>query len=121
MPLGTLVRLPGFKELHCARSTTKPCTLSGSDLFLITSISNTPDFANPTDVPSDFTGTQIAVPHPAVSGALYLKLRDDSATVQTLNMPVTVVPSNQTGAATPPVSPAQPVGPTPTGTDKAEP
>ena len=118
LPLGTLVRLPSFKELHCSRSTTKPCSLSGSDLFLITSVASTPDFANPTDVPSDFTGTQINVPHP-VSGALYLKLRDDTATVQTLNMPV--IPSNQTGAVAPPAAPAQPEGPPPTGSDKAEP
>jgi hypothetical protein len=114
VPLGTLVRLPGFRELHCSRSTTKPCTLSGSDLFLITSIASTPDFASSTDVPSDFTGTQIAVPHP-VSGALYLKLRDDTATVQVLNMPV--IPSTQTGAAAPPL----PGGATSAGTDKAEP
>ena len=26
LPLGTLVRLPGFKDLRCPRSFSKPCT-----------------------------------------------------------------------------------------------
>lgn len=90
-PLGTLVRFPGFKELRCPRAQSRPCILSGSNLFLADSFSSTPDFANPTQVPVDFTGTELEVPHPT-DGALYLKLRDDPATVQTLNMPVTVVP-----------------------------
>jgi hypothetical protein len=38
LPLGTLVRLPGFKELHCPRVVAKPCALTGSDLFLATSV-----------------------------------------------------------------------------------
>jgi hypothetical protein len=33
LPLGTLVRLPDFKELHCPHAVTKPCTLTGTDLF----------------------------------------------------------------------------------------
>jgi hypothetical protein len=88
LPLGTLVRIPGFRELRCPRAAAKPCTLTGANLFLAASISATPDFYNPTDVPPDFTGTQLAVPHP-VNGMLYLKLRDDPATVQTLTLPVT--------------------------------
>jgi hypothetical protein len=87
MSLGTLVRLPGFKELHCPRSVSKPCTLGGSNLFLARSIASTPDFDNATDVPADFTGTQLTVPHP-VNGVLYLKLRDDPETVQTLALSV---------------------------------
>ena len=39
------------------------------------------------DVPADFTGTQMTVPHP-VNGLLYLKLRDDPETVQTLALSV---------------------------------
>ena len=38
LPLGTLVRMPGFKELHCPRALAKPCTLTGSNLFLAASI-----------------------------------------------------------------------------------
>ena len=82
-PLGTLVRLPGFNALRCPRSPAKPCVLSGTNLFLATSFAATPDFDNPDDVPPQFTGTQLTVPHP-VNGVLYVKLRDDPATVQTL-------------------------------------
>jgi hypothetical protein len=99
VPLGTLVREPGFGTLRCPRSPAKPCTLNGSNLFLATAISATPDFTNEVDVPQEFTGTQLTVPHP-VDGALYIKLRDDPATVQTLNMPITPV-------ATPVLTPPQ--------------
>ncbi|MGH9600056.1 MAG: hypothetical protein ACRD27_09330, partial [Terracidiphilus sp.] len=92
MPLGTLVRLPEFAEMRCPRAFSRPCTLSGTNLFLAASFSSTQDFANPTTVPLDFTGTELSVPHPD-DGVLYLKLRDDPATVQTLNMPVTWVPA----------------------------
>ncbi len=102
MPLGTLVRLPGFKELRCTHTVSKPCTLTGTNLFLAASISSTEDFANATEVPPDFTGGQLVVPHPA-NGVLYLKLRDDPGTVQTLSLPVTLVaptsqPEGQTAA-----------------------
>ena len=87
LPLGTLVRLPGFKELHCPRSSARPCVLVGTNLFLVASISASSEFNKPTNVPSDFTGTELSVPHPA-NGVLYLKLRDDTDTVQTLTLPV---------------------------------
>jgi hypothetical protein len=94
MPLGTLVRLPGFKELRCPRAAAKPCVLTGSNMFLATSLSASQDFANAAEVPMDFTGTQIVVPHPT-NGVLYLKLRDDPATVQTLTMQVTPMPATE--------------------------
>ncbi len=111
-PLGTLVRLPGFKELRCPRSLARPCILTGSNLFLADSFSSTPDFNNPTEVPIDFTGTQLEVPHP-VDGALYLKLRDDPATVQTLNMPVTLIPFRSLAATTRHEPPAAETAPEP--------
>lgn len=133
IPLGTLVRVPGFRELRCLHSPAKPCTLTGSNLFLAVSIAATPEFDNPVDVPPDFTGTQLTVPHP-VNGALFVKLRDDPATVQTLELPVlpmaagALTPAKAQPAATPPAeqeSPAQPATvpaaqpaapqPTPTG------
>jgi hypothetical protein len=86
--LGTLVRVPGLKELQCPRTTVKPCMLSGTDLFLATAISAEPTFDNAVSVPPEFTGTQLAVPHP-VKGVLYLKLRDDPAGQETLTLPVT--------------------------------
>jgi hypothetical protein len=102
MPLGTLVRLPGFKELRCSRATAKPCTLSGTSLFLAIAFSASQDFAGATDVPPEFTGTQITVPHPA-NGVLYLKLRDDPASVHVLTLPITVAAgeSRNTSAITP--------------------
>ena len=103
MPLGTLVRLPGFKELHCPRSASKPCTLTGTNLFLAASIGSTPEFDFATDVPPDFTGTQLSVPHPA-NGVLYLKLRDDPETVQTLSLAVT--PTAQAAGGTTTAKPA---------------
>jgi hypothetical protein len=99
LQLGTLVRTPDFKELRCPRSLAKPCVLSGDNLFLADSLAATVDFANSTDVPPDFTGTQLIVPHPT-GGILYVKLRDDPATVQTLTLPVTpIVPATETAAA----------------------
>ena len=108
IPLGTLVRLPGFKELRCPRSLSKPCTLAGTNLFLATSIGNATDMDDATDVPPDFTGTQLTVAHP-VNGTLYLSLRDDPATVQTLTLPVTPLSPSQAQAA------AQAPGPKPSG------
>jgi hypothetical protein len=141
LPLGTLVRVPEFKELRCPRSAAKPCTLTGTDLFLATSIGATQNQDNATNVPPDFTGIQLSVPHPA-NGILYLWLRDDPGTVQTLTLPITpgnpqavqsaAAQAQQTPAAaaqktpaTPPASPAaQPNAPTaasaPTTQDKPD-
>ena len=122
LPLGTLVRLPGFKELRCPRVVAKPCTLSGNNLFLAASIAATPDFDNATDVPPEFTGTQLSVPHPA-NGVLYLKLRDDPETVQTLTLPV--LPMTAAAAAqaqaTASAKPAVPPPPAPPPPASAEP
>ncbi len=101
IPLGTLVRLPGFKDLNCPRAQSKPCLLSGTNLFLAASFATAPEFDNPIDVPPDFTGTQLVVPHP-VSGLLYMKLRDDQSAVHTLAMQIQPLAPGMT----PPVSPA---------------
>jgi hypothetical protein len=112
VPLGMLVRIPGFNDLRCPRSVTRPCILGGTDLFLAASFAATESFDNPTDVPAQFTGTQFVVPHPT-NGVLYLKLRDDPATVQTLTLPVTPIslaaseaPTAKTLAAVPQPAPA---------------
>jgi hypothetical protein len=106
LALGTLVRLPGFKELRCPRSGSKPCTLTGTNLFLTASIAASTRFDNAVEVPPEFTGTQLSVPHP-VNGVLYLKLRDDPATVQTLTLPVMPMKSPEAQLAEPPAIPAQ--------------
>jgi hypothetical protein len=101
LELGTLVRLPDFKDLRCPRALSKPCVLSGDDLFLADSFSSTADFSNAVDVPAQFTGTELPVPH-AANGLLYLKLRDDPATVQTLTLPVMPLAApSSANAATP--------------------
>jgi len=108
LPLGTLVRLPAFKELRCPHSTARTCTLSGTNFFLAASVGSTPEFDNSTDVPLDFAGTQLSVPRP-VNGVLYLKLRDDPATVQTITLPVIFAAQSATQPAAQPVSaPDQP-------------
>ena len=97
VPLGTLVRIPGFKELRCPRAVAKPCILSGTDLFLATSISATASFDSSVNVPPEFTGTELVVPHPA-KGVLYLKLRDDPANADMLTLPVTLMAGPAPGA-----------------------
>lgn len=97
VPLGTLVRLPGFtgtpasKELRCPRNVTKPCQLTGSNLFLITQVATNPDMSNAVDVPPDFSSTVLTIPnlaHSGTSGTLYFRLRDDPETIQTLSLPI---------------------------------
>ena len=99
VPLGTLVRVPGFKELRCPRAVAKPCILSGTDLFLATQVSATAAFDSSVNVPPEFTGTELVVPHPA-KGVLYLKLRDDPANAETLTLPVTLMSGPAPGAPT---------------------
>ncbi|MDE3201132.1 MAG: hypothetical protein KGN79_09435 [Acidobacteriota bacterium] len=104
IPLGTLVRLPGFKTLNCPRAQSKPCVLTGSNLFLATSFAAAPEFDNPTDVPPDFTGTQLIVPHPA-NGVLYVRLRDDQSVVQTLAMQIDPLAPGMTPPSSPTPAP----------------
>jgi len=100
MNLGTLVRVPGFKELRCPHAAAKPCILVGTNLFLAHSFAAATDFENAAEVPADFTGAQLTVPHPA-NGLLYLKLRDDPETVQTLSLPITLLPASAQQPAPP--------------------
>ena len=137
VPLGTLVRLPGLKDLRCPRSQTRPCQLTGNNLFLITSIASNPEMNNATDVPPEFTGNALTVPNIAHAasagnlGTLYVRLRDDPATVQPFSMPVTSQGGNQsspgpepaasptTGSVTVPAS--NPAGSVTTSAAKSDP
>jgi hypothetical protein len=78
--LATLVRLPRLVSLECPGTSEVACRLSGSDLFLIDSVSADPQFHNPIQVPDGFPGNTLPVPHP-VAGELYVRLRDDPAVV----------------------------------------
>ncbi len=93
LPLATLVRLPRLVSLECPGTSELACRLTGSDLFLIDSVSADPQFRNPVEVPEGFPGNTLPVPHP-VGGELYVRLRDDPAVVnaatlgaQVLNLP----------------------------------
>ena len=92
LPLVTLVRLPVLKDLHCPTDTTQPCTLSGSNLYLIQQVATDADFTNPTDVPEGFVGTTLALPRPGKSG-FYLRLRDDPSAANTVVMPIAPQPT----------------------------
>jgi hypothetical protein len=100
-PLVNLVRMPELKSIRCtpssrnsekrasAESTELPeiqCTLTGDKLFLIDAISADPDFTSPLTVPDGFIEAFLSLSIPRGKG-LYIKLRDDPATVDTLVMP----------------------------------
>ncbi len=85
--LATLVRLPTLTEVRCPDSPDKPCTLSGTDLFLIDSVSADPQFTQPVTVPEGFADSKMSVPRPNGT-LLYLKLRDNPAAVNLAVLPV---------------------------------
>ena len=94
LPLGTLVRLPVLTHLQCPPDPNTPCSLTGSNLYLMQAVSADPAFAHPDPVPDGFTGNTITVPHPAGSaGTLFLRLRDDPDPINTATVPSTAGPS----------------------------
>ncbi len=86
-PLAHLVRVPHLKEVRCPDDPEKQCTLSGDLLYLIDSIASDPDFTHAVSVPSGFADTSLTVPRPTGT-VLYIKLRDDPATINTAVLPV---------------------------------
>jgi hypothetical protein len=100
-PLVNLVRMPELKAIRCVPSASKSerrtsaetlspsgseCTLSGDKLFLIDAISADPDFTSSVTVPDGFIEASLSLSVPRGKG-LYIKLRDDPATVDTLVLP----------------------------------
>ena len=79
-PLATLVRLPMLSDLKCPATRELACKLSGSNLFLVDSVSNNPQFDHAVQVPDGFPGYALPVPRPT-DGQLYVKLRDDPSVV----------------------------------------
>lgn len=110
IPLITLVRLPTLDSVHCPADAAQPCTLSGSGLYLIASISTDADFTNPTEVPEGFIGTTLSLPRPSKSG-FYLRLRDDPSAANTVTMPVSIQRAPPIQKAAPPKP--EPATPTP--------
>jgi hypothetical protein len=90
-PLATLVRVPVLKEIRCPDSNDQPCRLSGSNLFLIDSVASDQQFAHNAPVPTDFIDSTLSVPHPG-DGGLFVKLRDDPSSVNTVTLPVATDP-----------------------------
>lgn len=92
MPLATLVRLPMLSALTCTPAGDLPCTLTGTSLFLVNSISADQAFTHPVVVPEGFVGETLTAPRP-VNGTLYLRLRDDPASVVAVTLPSTPAPA----------------------------
>jgi hypothetical protein len=100
-PLVNLVRMPELKAIHCsppaktaerrvtadtAELPETQCTLTGDKLFLIDAISADPEFSSPVTVPDGFIEASLSLSVPRGKG-VYIKLRDDPATVDTVIMP----------------------------------
>ena len=86
-PLATLVRVPALKEIRCPESPDKQCQLTGSNLFLLDSVASDSQFAHTAPVPTGFIDSTLSIPHPTEAG-LFIKLRDDPATVSAVVLPV---------------------------------
>jgi hypothetical protein len=109
IPLVTLVRLPTFKDLRCPAEASQPCTITGSSLYLVDSISTDPAFTSPTTVPEGFVGTTLTLPRPARAG-FFLRLRDDPAAANTVTLPILPQPASAAAPNSPTAS-ASPRGP----------
>ncbi|HZO21562.1 MAG TPA: hypothetical protein VFB37_03590, partial [Steroidobacteraceae bacterium] len=96
--LATLVRLPLLKELKCPATSELACKLSGSNLFLVDSVSSDPKFSHPVQVPDGFPGYSMPVPHPT-DGNLYVKLRDDPSVINLTALGAQVLPPTSDEAA----------------------
>jgi hypothetical protein len=89
-PLGNLVRLPVLRDLACS-TPELACKLSGTNLYLVDSLSNDREFAHPVQVPDGFLGAALPVPHPT-GGALYVRLRDDPSVINATSFDVQQLP-----------------------------
>ena len=83
--LATLVRLPQLTDLSCTTSGNLNCALTGSNLYLLSSVSPDESFTKAVEVPDGFVGSTLMVPTPT-GGPLYLKLRDDPGSTATITL-----------------------------------
>jgi hypothetical protein len=86
-PFAVLVRIPALTEIRCPDEPEKPCTLHGSNLFLVNSVSGDPKFTTSVTVPAGYVADSLTVPRPSGT-LLYIKLRDDPHTIDTISLPV---------------------------------
>jgi hypothetical protein len=91
LPLATLVRLPVLKDLQCPATPELACKLTGSNLFLVDSLSDDPHFTHPVHVPDGFPGTTLPVPH-LTDGQLYVRLRDDPTVISAARLTAQQLP-----------------------------
>jgi len=103
LPLATLVRLPDLTLLQCPTDTTQSCTLTGSSLFLIQSISTDPTFSNSIPVPDGFTGTTLSLPQPSAA-TIFLHLRDDPGPIDPAIIPTPPTPTHTHIARSKPIT-----------------
>lgn len=92
-PLAHLVRLPALKDIQCPATAELACKLSGSNLFLVDSVSGDAEFTHSVQVPEGFLGSALPVPHPA-SGPLYVRLRDDPIVVNPTTLIAAQLPAS---------------------------
>jgi hypothetical protein len=104
-PLATLVRLPVLQALQCPAEPEQACKLTGSNLFLVDSVSADPEFKTAVDVPDGFPGRSLPVPRPGKSG-LYIKLRDDPAVINVAALAAEQLPATPSDANAAAPSPA---------------
>jgi len=74
-------------DVRCPDSPNQQCKLSGSNLFLIDSVASDPEFKDAVPVPAGYADPALNVPRPNGT-LLYVKLRDDPSTVDTVTLPV---------------------------------
>jgi hypothetical protein len=86
-PLAVVVRVPTLKEIRCPDAIEKPCSLVGANLFLLDSVASDAQFKNFISVPAGYVNDSVSVPRP-YGTLLYVKLRDDPATIATVALPV---------------------------------
>jgi hypothetical protein len=79
-----------------------PCTLTGTGLYFIDSVSIDASFTKPTLVPEGFVGSSLALP-PPTGAVYYLRLRDDPAATDTVILRASPA-SQMAGASTMPQS-----------------
>jgi hypothetical protein len=92
-PLGNVVRLPALKGIDCPATPELACKLSGSNLYLIDSLSSDSQFAHPVQVPEGFLGSALPVPH-LTAGPLYVRLRDDVAVINLATLSARQLPAS---------------------------
>jgi hypothetical protein len=113
LPLATLVRLPSLTDLRCTPDPTATCTLDGSKLYLLDAIATDSAFTTPTPVPDGFVASTLSIPRPTdlpatlptshpVTATLYLRLRDDPSTINTIILPA--IAQSVTTASTQPTA-----------------